>query len=286
MSQTLAVLQSLAFAQPLVLWLIALAVPMVVLVPAVRLRGAPGLHKMGVFGLRLAMVSLFVGALAEPTLRPAGHARAIVFAVDVSDSVGPDQQLWARAWIARATRALPPGSYAETVEFGEHAQVTGLALPRGDTTNLSAALRLAAALLPRDPALAPEVVLFTDGWQTVADAATPAEALPSGIAVSFVPLPASAQRPVAVVRSLDVPPVARAGDRIDVVVGMQAAQAVDGRLRLWVDGNLVGDGPIHLETGATRLALPQHTGAPGFVEVRAELQVGDVRSALTAVVVA
>jgi uncharacterized membrane protein/Mg-chelatase subunit ChlD len=250
----------------------------------VRLRGTSHVLRGSVIGMRLAIVSLLVAALAEPTLKPAGHARAIVFALDVSDSVSPDQMLWARAWVDRAIHALPHGSHSDTIEFGERAQVVGLDSPPGTSTDLSAALKLAGALLPRDPGLAPEVVLLTDGWQTASSA--PLDALPSGVAVSFIQLPQTNQRPIAVLHRLDVPPVVRAGDRVDVTVDMQAAQAVDARLRLWVDGTPLGDGPIHLDPGETRLSLPQRIAEAGFVEVRAELQVGDQKSSLAATVVA
>ena len=109
---------------------------------------------------------LLVGALAEPTLRPPGTARAVVFALDVSDSVSAAQQSWARDWIARARAALPPGSQADTVVFGTRAQLDGAGWPPGSATDLSAALQLAGTLLPRDPVRRPTVVLFTDGWPT------------------------------------------------------------------------------------------------------------------------
>jgi uncharacterized membrane protein/Mg-chelatase subunit ChlD len=278
------VLQSLGFSQPAVLWLVLVAVPLVLAVPLVRLSGTSRALRVGVLGSRLVIVALLVGALAEPTLKPAGHARAVVFALDVSDSINADQLIWARSWVDKASHALPPGSHSDTIEFGERAQVVGLESPPGTSTDLTAALKLAGALLPRDPSLAPEVVLLTDGWQTASS--TPADGLPGGVAVSFIQLPPPTQRPVAVLHSLDVPPVARAGDRIDLTVDMQAAQTTDARLRLWIDGTLVGDGPVHLDPGEIRLSLPQHLGEPGFVEVRAELQVGDLKSALSSVIVA
>jgi uncharacterized membrane protein/Mg-chelatase subunit ChlD len=283
MSQVLSVLQSLSFSQPAVLWILLLAVPFVVLLATARLHGTSKALRAGVFAVRLAIVGLLVAAIAEPSLKPAGHARAVVFALDVSDSVSADQLFWARAWVDRAIHALPPGSHADTIEFGSRAQVVGLDSPPGSSTDLSAALKLAGALLPRDPSLAPEVVLLTDGWQTANS--TPLDALPGGVAVSYVQLPGTTQRPVAVIHSLDVPAVARAGDRVDVSLDMQAAQPVEARLRLWVDGTLVGDGPVHLDPGETRMSLPQRIDTAGFVEVRAELQVVDQTSSLASVVI-
>ena len=193
-NQVLQVLQSLSFAQPLVLWLLVIAVPLVVLAPWARLRMTSAPVRLGVLGLRLVIAGLLVAALAEPTLRPAGHARAVVFALDVSDSLSGDQQVWARAWVESAIRGLPPGSHSDTIEFGERAQLVGAESPPGRTTDLAAALRLAGALIPRDPSLAPEVVLLTDGWSTIGS--PPADALPSGVHVSYVriPPPAAGQR--------------------------------------------------------------------------------------------
>jgi len=283
-SQALSVLQSLTFAEPYLLWLIVVAVPVVLLAPRIRLRSTRKGLRAGVLAVRLVIVGLLLAGLAEPQLRPAGHARAVVFAIDVSDSVSPDQQAWAHEWVDRAVRALPPGSHAQTIEFAERAQLVGASEPPpGSSTDLSGALKLAGTLLPRDPTTAPEIVLFTDGWQTAAS--TKADSLLPGVAVSYVPLPASTQRPLAVVHRLDTPSVAREGDRIDVTVDLQAAVAVDARLRLWLDQIPVADGPVHLEAGETRLAFPQPIGPPGILAVRAELQAGQQPSTLSSVVV-
>ena len=123
MNQAVGVLQSLTLGEPLVLWLFVLAVPAVVLAPSVRLRATPRVLRVGVLAIRLTIVGLLLFAVAEPRLRPAGHARAVVFALDVSDSLSPDQQAWARKWVERAIRALPPGSHSDTIEFAERAQL-------------------------------------------------------------------------------------------------------------------------------------------------------------------
>jgi Ca-activated chloride channel homolog len=286
MSQALSVFQSLTFEQPLVLWLIALAVPLIVLVPAARLRVTTVPLRLSIWLLRLAIVGLLVACLAEPTLRPAGHARAVVFALDVSDSISSDQKQWARAWVDNAIRALPPGSHADTIEFGERALLAGFGVPLPTAaTDLGAALRMASALLPREAAAAPEIVLLTDGWHTAATPAT--DPIPSGIAVSFVPLPLSPQQPVAVVHGLSTPPVARVGERIDLSIDVQSAQPVDAQLRIWLDQVPIADGPIHLETGDTHLSVPRRVEATGslLLTVRVELNVGEMSSALASVVV-
>ncbi|MDQ6673048.1 MAG: VWA domain-containing protein [Chloroflexota bacterium] len=285
--QTLSVLRSVKLSDPRVLWVLALAVLLVLFAARARLRMTSVGLRVGVLCLRLAIVGLLVLGLAQPTLRPPGHARGVIFAIDVSDSVTADQKQWAYDWVDRAIAALPPGSHADTLEFAERAQLAGSAASlSGGSTDLAAALRLSGTLVTGGKNLAPEVVLLTDGWHTAA--AAPADALPAGIPISYVALPAPAdgRQPLAVVHSLNVPPVARAGDKVDVIIDLQATQAVDALLRLTLDQTLVVNVPIHLDPGDTRLSLPQRIAAPGFVEVRAELQTSDSISTLASVVVA
>src|SRR5262249_38655388 len=159
---------------------------------------------------RVAIAALVVLALAQPVLRPVRQGRAVVFAIDVSDSISADQLAWARAWVQRAQAGLPPGSRSSVVEFGTNAQLADPArAPSASTTDLAAALTLAGSVVSRDASLAPEIVLLTDGFQTSGPPAI--DALPAGVAVSYVPLPSSNQPRLAVIHSLNVPSVARTG---------------------------------------------------------------------------
>jgi uncharacterized membrane protein len=286
-SPFLSVVRTLALTQPAVLLALVVAVPLVLFAARSRLRFASKPLHAGILLTRLAVATLVVVALAQPTLRPAGHGRAVVFAVDTSDSITPDQLAWARAWVDSAIAALPPGSHSSVVEFGSRAQLAGSSQPLPSaSTDLSAALSLAGSIVQRDSALAPEIVLLTDGWQTAGS--PPIDALPSGVAVSYVPLPAPAdgQRAPAVIHALDAPTIARAGDRIEIHLDLQSVQPVDAQLRLRVDQTLVASGPVHLDAGDTQLTLPAPIAAPGFVTIRADLRVGNLTSTLTSVVVA
>jgi Ca-activated chloride channel homolog len=285
MSQLIAELRSTTLGEPRVLLVLLLAIPVVFVVARSRLRHTPRPMRAVIVGMRLTVAALIVLALAQPTLRPAGHGRAVVFAVDVSDSIAPDQLAFARTWVQRALTALPVGSRSSVIEFGARAQLADASqLPPGATTDLTAALRLAGSILARDASLAPEIVLLSDGWQTTAG--QPIDALPAGVAVSYVPLPPpSADRPQAVIHSLDVPSVARAGDRIELQLDLQAVQPVDAQLRLTLDQMQVANGPLHLEAGETQLSVPAPLAAPGFVQVRASLQVDAQTSTLASVVV-
>lgn len=275
-----------SFEQPSLLWLVLLALPIIVLVPRHRLANTGRLLTGAVFFVRLLIVALLVLAWAEPSARPSGQARAVVFALDVSDSQTPEQRLWSRAWVQRAMRTLPPGSVTQTIEFGEYARLLGqdstTQLP-GSTTDLAAAFRMAGALLPRDTALAPEIIVLTDGWSTAAT--PPADALPSGVAISYVAPPRAGRQPIAVVRSLQVPSNVRVGDEIEISLEMQAAEMVDADLQVRLDRTVVASGAVHLDPGDNHLTLSQRVETPGFLQISAELRVNDTTSALSAVTV-
>jgi Mg-chelatase subunit ChlD/uncharacterized membrane protein len=282
--QAIAVARTVSLTQPLVLLVLVVAIPLVVLVARGRLRLSPLPLRSAIIATRLAIAALVVLALAQPVLRPVGHGRAVVFAIDVSDSISSDQLAWARAWVEHAQAALPPGSRSSVVEFGANAQLADPThAPSGASTDLAAALNLAGSVLSRDAALVPEIVLLTDGWQT--SGTPPIDALPSGVPVSYVPLPSPNQPQLAIVRTLNVPSVARAGDRIDVQLDLQAVQPIDAQLRVSVNQTLIANGPVHLDPGDTPVSLPAPIAAPGFAEVHADLRVGDQVSTLDSVVV-
>jgi Mg-chelatase subunit ChlD/uncharacterized membrane protein len=284
MSDAMSIVRTLSLTQPMVLLVLLAAAPLIVLAARGRLRHTPPALHAAILFTRLAIAALVVLALAQPVLRPVGQGRAVVFAIDVSDSISADQLAWARAWVQRAQAGLPPGSRSSVVEFGTNAQLADPArAPSGASTDLAAALNLAGSVVSRDASLAPEIVLLTDGWQT--SGTPPIDALPAGVAVSYVPLPSSNQPRLAVIHSLNVPSVARAGDRIDVQLDLQADQPVDAQLRVSVDQPLIANGPVHLEPGDTQLSLPAPLSAPGFANVHAELRVGDQMSTLDSVIV-
>lgn len=302
------VLPSLSFEQPLLLVLLLAAIPFTILVARRRLQHASVPLRTAALGLRLLIFGALALALMQPTVHLPGNARSVVFALDVSDSMRPDQQLWARAWIQSAARALPPGSHWHIVEFGERAQILdsdGVSTnpPPASTTDLVSALRMASAVLAGDPGLPAEIVLLSDGWENSARPATPgggvaqlaplgaSEALPPGVTVSYVPPPPAASAPPAVVRGVDVPSTVRVGEPVEIGIDLQAADAMSGQLRIFLDGTPVADGAVQLQQGDNHTTFERRLATPGFHELRAEISVGDPnaggsRSGLAAVTVA
>jgi hypothetical protein len=144
---------TVVLAQPWLLALLLVAVPIILLVPRQRLKGASFAMRTAVLATRLLVVALTLAALAEPSLKPPGQSRAVVFALDVSNSLSPEQKTWSRAWMQRAARTLPDGSQWQSIEFGDQARLGGQSNdppPDGATTDLANALAMAGALVRHD----------------------------------------------------------------------------------------------------------------------------------------
>src|SRR5262249_16471229 len=79
-------------------WLLLLlgALPLVVLLARRRLSATSRVMRGAVLAVRLAIVGLLLLALSEPSLHPLGQARSVVFALDASDSLSPEQRQWER----------------------------------------------------------------------------------------------------------------------------------------------------------------------------------------------
>src|SRR5919201_1865614 len=218
----------------LVLALLLAGVPFTLLIARQRLRHTSAALRGLVIGVRVAIVSVLLLALAE-----------LVAADGVSS--GP-----------------PPGA----------------------TTDLGASLRMASAILARSPGLAPEVVLLSDGWENNARPSSTgggvaplaprgaAEALPPGVSISYVAPPRPAPAPPAVVRSVDLPASVRVGEPVEVPIEIHAGEGGQARLRIWLDGSPVADGPIQLQPGINHASLERRLGTAGFPELGVELVEG------------
>lgn len=118
-------------------------------------------------------------------------------------------------------------------------------VPAAAGTNIDAALRLAASLIPPDAA--GRIILFSDGNQTAGDAAAAARQLASTgagprsrrLPIDVVPLAIAADREV-IVESLDVPPRAASEATVTARVTIRATAPARGRIVLTLAGQPLG----------------------------------------------
>src|SRR5664279_2358653 len=163
----------MTFTTPLAL-LLLLTIPVVIYVGFPRVRFRRGRDVAGLI-LRLAILLLLIFALAGTQIVNAANKLAVVYLIDVSDSVGqaaPESEL---AYVQQSLAAMSPNDEAAVVVFGGNAlverpmsSVRELAplrsTPAKGNTDLEEAIGLGLALFPADSAK--RMVILSDGQQT------------------------------------------------------------------------------------------------------------------------
>ncbi|MAG35510.1 MAG: hypothetical protein CL878_04595 [Dehalococcoidia bacterium] len=237
---------------------------------------------------RLLVVLLLILAVAGLKLPTPPQSVATVFVVDQSASIPGDIQAATRSWVEGALATAGPDDLAAIVTFdrearvelplGKHRDHSQWRAPSGgEGTDLEAALRLAAALLPA-PGSGPlrRMVLLTDGNETQG-AAESALLRPElrAIEIAVWALPPPLLDPA--LTSLTAPPAAREGEPLEVRIGTSTAQEITGRLRLWANDQLLADDEVTLEPGPREYVVTRDGWPAGFYGLRAALEVGDDR---------
>lgn len=232
--------------------------------------------------VRFVLVGTFILLLAEPRAVRKSDTLAIVYALDVSDSMGTKVRDQALGWIVQTAKTKPPKDEAGLVVFAHDAAVElpprtsfpfeaiGSRVTR-DGTDLGQALSLAAAILPDESQ--GRIVLLSDGNETDGSVLPHLDELKSrGIAVDVLPVGFAYEKEVWLER-LDLPRVVKLGETYEATVLLNALSAGRGTLRLSENGEQIFEKEIAYEAGKNRFTLPLYLRAPGFYEYTATIEV-------------
>jgi Mg-chelatase subunit ChlD len=252
------------------------ALVLLALVPWVWRRATPG--GRGFAALRAVSLCLAALALAGLQLADRGAPVQVVFAVDRSDSVLPEQARWAERFVQEALRYRRPADRVGLVTFGgeavaerapsETAELRPTQRPAPYHTDLGAAIRLSASLLDGEGVR--RVVVLTDGGDHGGDAVQAArEARAAGVEVHAVLLPRT-DLPEVVVEEVGAPPVASAGERVPVWVAVRSTVPQPVELELWADGAVVQRRTVHARAGRTVVPFSVVARQPGWLDVRVQ----------------
>jgi Ca-activated chloride channel homolog len=248
------------------------------------LTGASGLsRKRHLVSLltRLSLIGLFVMAIAQPRAIRTSDTLSVVYAVDVSDSIGEGAADKAIEFVTRTAVAKPDRDEAGLIAFGRNAAVE---LPprksfpfealnseiHGDATNLEQALSLSAAMIPEEAR--GRIVLISDGTQTTGSLESILDQLATrGIAVDVLPIEYQYDREVWIER-LDLPRFVKLGENYVASALISSLQADKGRLVLRENRRIIWEEPIEFAAGKTRIEIPITVGEPGYYEYQATLE--------------
>lgn len=257
-------------------WLILLPICLALTIYFARksLSGLASVTRLVSLGIRLAVLVLLIGSLAEPSWRKVSKDVAVTVVLDTSESVPTAKQAEVDRYIQAAAESHEKKEdRMGVVTAAKDAVVQALptrlnktlvrqSVGAIDATNLASAVRMAMAGMPKDAAN--RIVLATDGNETVGSilqAAEVAKAL--GIPIDVLPLKYKYTNEVLLDR-LSVPASAREGENVNLHVVLRSIAPTTGRLSILQNGealDLDPDAPglskqIALKEGLNVLQVP------------------------------
>lgn len=247
-------------------WLILIPVTWAVslLISRKSLSSAAGFSRWVSVVVRLVVLALIVGALAEPSTRDESEDVAVTVVLDASRSVPTEAQRAVEQFVTESTQQKKPGDRLGVVTAARDALVQQLPsrltdraeqryIGRTDGTNLAEAVQLAIATGPEDAAN--RVLIATDGNETEGSLLTAAEAArAAGVPIDVYPIRYLYPNEV-IVERVNVPTNARMSETINIRVVVTATRPSRGTINI-----MMNDRPIDLD--------PESDAVGVFVELK------------------
>jgi uncharacterized membrane protein len=230
--------------------------------------------------LRLMILLCLILSLAGLEVVQRGDNLAVVFLVDVSDSM-PQEAVRAEVdYVRSALQGMGPEDRSALILFGADALVERsmsplkeleavTSAPITNQTDLAKAIQLGLALFPSG--YAKRMVILSDGTQTSGDAL---EAAKFAVAseVQIVAVPFVNQRGAEVsLTDIDVPTHLRQNEQFDLNVSVQANAPTRAAVRVLAGGQILYEQTHELRRGNQTLSLPFRAGEPGFVNYQVQI---------------
>jgi uncharacterized membrane protein len=273
----------MTLSQPLAL-LLLLALPLVIYLGFPRVAYRRRRDTLSLI-IRCVILILLTLALAGLQRREASDTLAVVFLVDVSDSISPETRNAQIEYINEALAQAGPDDLAGVIVFGANAMperpVSAIralgaiqSAPLSTHTNLSAAIQQGLALFPREAAR--RMVVLSDGLITLGntDAAVQRAAV-EGVEISYVAF-ASERGPEVQVTDLRVPARITANQPFDLGITIDAQEAVNARVTILSGDSVIQQQMVDLRAGVNNYTLTLPGASAGFRDFRVQVdQTGD-----------
>jgi uncharacterized membrane protein len=210
--------------------------------------------------VRLLVILLLVGALAQPQWTRTAENVNTVVVTDHSDSIPVEVRQEMERYLREAEGGAEKGDTLGRVTGARDAYVQTLPGPPGDRpdsqnigatdgTNLAEAIKLAMAITREDKAN--RVVVISDGNETDGKLLSAAEAArAAGIPIDVLPIRYKYAREV-IAERLVSPATARMGETVNLRVILNATHETTGRLDMTVNGQ-----PVDLDPDGPEMGMP------------------------------
>lgn len=270
----------MTFRSPLFLLALLILLPLTIW-PVLARRGS-GLPRQVRWQLlvRGSLFTLLTLGLARLEIPYTAAKLAVVFLVDLSDSMPSTAQAQAADWVRQAVPAMEADDQAAVVVFGADALVEQpmralrevgafRSLPVRVATDFGAALRLGLALFPANTAR--RLVLLSDGIETTGDGLAAARlAAANGVQLQVVPF-AFTRDSELLLSNVHAPSRLRQGTAFDLTVGIYSTVAQTVNLRILAGDEVIHVGDYTLNKGDNNLLIPLKAGSPGFTRYRVQI---------------
>jgi uncharacterized membrane protein len=258
---------------PLVLFAIVALIPIVML--GWPTRGFNRRREIISLLIRIVLCLILILALAGLELKDFGKSNslAVVFLLDISDSIPPDTVQAGLEFIREALQHKRPDDQSALIVFGRDSLVERamtnsgelnplISKPVTNQSDLTQAVNLGLALYPSGAAR--RMVILSDGAFTTGNTSE-ALRVAAASSVDIVGLPLLIEPDAEIlVDQISVPHLLRQGDRFDMSVTLTSTHAQVIRVRVFADGNLVFEGEQEVYAGDQTFNLALSADHPGF----------------------
>jgi Mg-chelatase subunit ChlD len=230
--------------------------------------------------LRTIIMLCLILSLAGMEMVRSGNELAVVFLMDVSDSMPQEAIASETAFVQQAIESMGADDQSAIVLFGADALVdrpmsaaNQLALisstPITNQTDLAEAIRLSMALFPSG--MARRMVILSDGAETSGDAKAAAQfAAASGVDIVVVPFVNKAGAE-AMITNVDAPTHLRPAEEFELNVSIKASEPTRAMLRVLNGNEILYEKNHELRRGTQTFSLPLTAGQSGFVSYQVQI---------------
>ncbi len=275
----------ITFAAPKFL-LVLLAIPLALWIGRRTLAGLDPFRRRTAVTLRLLGIALLAIALAELQWKDVLDEMQVIFLVDQSLSIPPEQSQVALDVVNAARKTMDPrkdrakvivfgkdASSEATLEKDKEVQHTQSDIVR-EHTNIEYAIRF--ALDQFDPNVRRRIVVISDGNETMGDALKGAIPLARArkARVDVVPLDYAYENDI-LVDKVVMPTEAKLGEPFKVRVVVEAAKATEAKIDLLQEGGVIESREVTLHAGTNVEVFDMILKKPNFYRISARVQAKD-----------
>lgn len=277
----------LSFTRPEMFWLMAVS-PWIWWMHVAGGAGLGGTRAVAALLVRLCLLATLVLALTEPRAVRTSNTLTVVYALDMSDSIGDKLSDEALKFVARtAGPGRPEKDEAGFIVFGRNAAVElppRMSMPLDgieainsrvsrDGTDLEKALSLAAAMIPEENE--GRVVLITDGTATEGNLSRALDEIRSRrIPVDVVGVNYDNDKEVWV-EKLELPRSVKIGETYEAAVVVSALAPGKGKLTLQENGRAIATQDVEFAAGKNRYVMPLYLRSAGYYEYVARIETAE-----------